>query len=96
MRSGWRYILYDGHVVVCFRDSGVGIAPDVLPHIFDLFVRADDMAVRSRSGLGIGLALVRMLVNLHGGNVTAASEGPGTGQRIYGSAADGPLARARY
>src|ERR1700733_12093017 len=69
----------DGHAVVCIRDSGIGIAPNVLPYIFDLFVQADEAAARSRSGLGIGLALVRMLAELHGGSVIAASAGLGQG-----------------
>jgi signal transduction histidine kinase len=71
-----------GHAEVCIRDSGIGIAHDVLPHIFDLFVQADEAAARSRSGLGIGLALVRMLAELHGGSVTAASAGPGQGSEF--------------
>jgi signal transduction histidine kinase len=45
----------NGYAVVCVRDSGIGIARDVLPHIFDLFVQADEAAPRSRSGFGIGL-----------------------------------------
>jgi signal transduction histidine kinase len=65
----------DGQAVVGIRDSGIGIAPDALPHIFDLFKQADEAAPHSKSGLGIGLALVRNLVELHGGSVTAASAG---------------------
>ena len=72
----------DGHAVVCVRDSGIGIAHDVLPHIFDLFLQADETAPRSRSGLGIGLALVRMLAKLHGGSVIAASAGFGQGSKF--------------
>jgi two-component system, sensor histidine kinase len=72
----------DGHAVVCVRDSGIGIAHDVLPHIFDLFVQADEAAPRSRTGLGIGLALVRMLTELHGGSVIAASAGLGQGSEF--------------
>ena len=71
-----------GHAVVRVRDSGIGIAVDLLPHIFDLFVQADEAAPRSRSGLGIGLALVRMLVELHGGSVTAVSAGLGQGSEF--------------
>jgi signal transduction histidine kinase len=72
----------EGDAVVCIRDSGIGIAPDVLPYIFDLFVQADEAAARSRSGLGIGLALVRMLAELHGGSVMAASAGLGHGSEF--------------
>ncbi len=72
----------DGQAVVGIRDSGIGIAPDALPHIFDLFKQADEAAPRSKSGLGIGLALVRNLVELHGGSVTAASAGIGQGSEF--------------
>jgi signal transduction histidine kinase len=72
----------DGQAVVGIRDSGIGIAPDALAHIFDLFRQADAAAPRSKSGLGIGLALVRNLVELHGGRVTAASAGIGQGSEF--------------
>jgi signal transduction histidine kinase len=65
----------DDLAVVRIRDSGIGITPDALPHIFDLFRQADEAAPYSRSGLGLGLALVRNLLELHGGSVTAASAG---------------------
>ena len=65
--------------VVRIRDSGIGIAPEALPYIFDLFRQADAEDPRSRSGLGIGLALVRNIVELHRGCVTVASEGVGRG-----------------
>jgi len=60
---------------VSIRDTGIGIAPDVLPHVFDLFIQADPCSRRGEAGLGIGLALVRSLVECHGGRVTAASAG---------------------
>jgi signal transduction histidine kinase len=72
----------DGQAVVRIRDSGVGIAPEVLPHLFDLFRQADDAAPRSQSGLGVGLALVRNLVESHGGSVTGASAGLGQGSEF--------------
>jgi len=72
----------DTRAMVCVRDSGIGIAPQLLPHIFDLFRQADAADPRSRSGFGIGLAVVRSLVELHGGHVTAASRGPGHGSEF--------------
>ncbi len=72
----------DGHASVRVRDSGIGIAADALPHIFDLFKRANEAQARCRAGLGIGLALVRPLVELHGGSVTAFSAGPGRGSEF--------------
>jgi two-component system CheB/CheR fusion protein len=77
----WMHTL-GGHAFVRIRDSGIGIAPEALPHIFDLFMQADATAPRSRSGLGIGLTLVRTLVELHGGSVTAASRGLGQGSEF--------------
>lgn len=69
----------DGHAVVEIRDSGIGIAADALPNIFSLFVRADSIEVRTRTGLGIGLALVRSILDAHYGTVSAASAGVGLG-----------------
>ena len=57
------------------RDSGVGISPELLPKVFDLFVQADRSPARTQGGLGIGLTLVQRLVELHGGTVEAHSEG---------------------
>jgi PAS domain S-box-containing protein len=65
--------------ILSVRDQGIGIAPDVLPRIFDVFTQADRSLARSRGGLGLGLALVKGLAQLHGGAVAAASEGPGQG-----------------
>jgi signal transduction histidine kinase len=72
----------DRSAIVRVWDSGIGISPDVLPRIFDLFMQADRAAPRSSSGLGIGLALVRAIVESHGGNVAAASAGPGGGSEF--------------
>src|SRR5262245_49976726 len=70
----------DGDVVeVHVSDTGVGIAADMLPRVFDLFAQADRSLSRSEGGLGIGLTLVHRLVELHGGTVSAHSEGPGRG-----------------
>lgn len=66
-------------VVIRVRDDGTGIAPDLLPHIFDLFVQASRALDRSHGGLGIGLSLVQRLVRLHGGTVEADSAGIGQG-----------------
>jgi signal transduction histidine kinase len=68
--------------VVRIRDQGVGIEPDLLPRIFDLFVQGERALARSQGGLGIGLALVKRLVELHGGAVTAFSEGRGKGSEF--------------
>jgi signal transduction histidine kinase len=72
----------DGHAVVQVRDSGIGIAAESMPYIFDLFVRADTVAVRTRSGTGIGLALVRSILDSHHGTVAAASAGVGQGSEF--------------
>jgi hypothetical protein len=66
-------------VVVRVRDNGIGIAPDKLAQIWDLFVQVDESPERTRKGLGIGLALVKDLVRRHGGTVEATSEGLGKG-----------------
>lgn len=66
-------------MVLTVRDSGIGIAPEELPGIFDLFTQVDSSLERSQGGLGIGLTLVRTLVQMHGGTVEAASEGLGRG-----------------
>ena len=65
--------------LVRVSDSGIGIAPELLPRIFDLFVQGSQTLDRSRGGLGIGLRLVRQLVEMHGGSVTARSDGVGRG-----------------
>jgi two-component system CheB/CheR fusion protein len=71
-----------GEAIVCVRDSGIGMAPEVLPHIFDLFNQVDQDDSRSKSGLGIGLTVARNLVQLHGGTITAASAGLGLGSEF--------------
>jgi PAS domain S-box-containing protein len=69
-------------IVVRVRDNGVGIAPDLLPRLFDLFVQSDRRPEGAEGGLGLGLALVRSLVDLHGGTVEARSDGPGCGSEF--------------
>ena len=68
--------------VVLVRDNGVGITAELLPKVFDLFTQADASLDRSQGGLGIGLTLVKNLVELHGGRVTARSEGPDRGSEF--------------
>ncbi|MFO0958942.1 MAG: PAS domain S-box protein [Isosphaeraceae bacterium] len=71
-----------GEIVVRFRDTGIGIASEELPHVFELFAQGDHTLARSQGGLGIGLTLVRTLTEMHGGTVTAASEGRGKGSEF--------------
>jgi CheY-like chemotaxis protein/two-component sensor histidine kinase len=68
--------------VLRVRDSGIGIAAELLPRVFELFVQADQSVDRHQGGLGLGLTLVRRLVELHGGAVLAASPGPGQGSEF--------------
>ena len=72
-------------VVLCVSDNGSGIDASLLPHIFDLFTQGERTPDRAQGGLGLGLALVKSMVALHGGRVQAASAGPGQGSafRIY-------------
>jgi len=72
----------DGHAVLRVRDTGEGIRPDRLERIFDLFVQEPQALDRSRGGLGLGLTLVKRLVELHGGAVSAASAGRGRGSEF--------------
>jgi signal transduction histidine kinase len=74
------HIAEDGEqVLLTVRDSGVGITPELLPHVFDVFVQGSITIDRAQGGLGIGLALVRRLVELHGGSVRARSDGASAG-----------------
>ncbi len=68
--------------VIRVLDDGIGIAPDLLPNIFDSFVQADNSLDRSQGGLGLGLSLVKSLVELHGGSVSASSGGPNCGSEF--------------
>jgi signal transduction histidine kinase len=69
----------DRTAVISVRDNGIGIPPEKLGHIFDLFTQVDRSHAHTGGGLGIGLTLVRRLVEIHGGRIEASSEGPGTG-----------------
>jgi signal transduction histidine kinase/ActR/RegA family two-component response regulator len=69
-------------VVVRIRDTGMGIAPDVLPRVFDLFQQAEPVLERSTGGLGIGLTLARQLVEMHEGLIDIRSPGPGKGTEV--------------
>jgi len=94
----------DGEVRISVKDQGAGIDPAFLPHIFELFAQADQSLDRSQGGLGIGLTLVKHLVELHGGRVDAHSDGPGRGTEVIvtlparpaaGAPAAAPLLAAR-
>jgi CheY-like chemotaxis protein/nitrogen-specific signal transduction histidine kinase len=90
LNNAARYTEPGGHVMVSVdresggaairvRDDGIGIAPETLPQVFEMFVQGGDRPEHSREGLGIGLTLVRRLVEMHGGSVEARSEGLGRG-----------------
>jgi PAS domain S-box-containing protein len=83
------------HAVIRVQDTGIGIAPAMLPRIFGLFVQGERRLTRSAGGVGIGLSLVKQLVELHGGSVEAFSPGPGQGSefvvRLPASSPDGRI-----
>jgi PAS domain S-box-containing protein len=69
-------------VIIRVRDDGIGISPETLPNIFELFVQAERSLDRAQGGLGIGLTLVKRVVGMHGGRVEAFSDGPGKGSEF--------------
>ena len=81
-RIGMRIAAEGSDAVLRIRDTGAGIDPDTLPRIFDLFVQANQTFDRSAGGLGLGLTLVKRLVELHGGSVAASSAGPHRGSEF--------------
>src|SRR5262245_2105173 len=86
-----------GDVAIRVRDDGIGIAPDVVPRLFQMFMQVAPGASRSQGGLGIGLTLVKNLIEMHGGTVVARSDGLGEGSEflIRLPAADAPLQREK-
>jgi len=79
----WFTAEHEGNdIVIKGRDTGIGIPPEKLPQMFELFAQGDRSLARSEGGLGIGLTLVRSLAEMHGGSVTATSEGPGKGSEF--------------
>ena len=74
--------LADGEVCLRVRDTGIGIAPEMLPRVFDLFVQAESSTDRTQGGLGVGLTLARQLIEMHGGTIEARSEGLGRGAEM--------------
>ena len=92
-----RVVSEAGHAVVSIRDNGMGIDPERLERVFELFSQEESALSRSRGGLGVGLSLTRRLVQMHGGTVTASSEGIGKGSAFLvrlplavGAEADAP------
>jgi len=93
MTNAAKYTPRDGSIAVsarqagdrielAIRDNGIGIPASILPHVFDLFVQAPQSSERPAGGLGLGLTIVKSLVELHGGTVRASSEGPGRGSEF--------------
>ncbi len=72
----------ESHVEIVVRDTGIGIDADFLPHVFEPFRQGTGGPMRRHSGLGLGLSIVRHIVELHGGEITAASEGAGQGSKF--------------
>lgn len=70
---------HDGEALICVSDNGIGIDGDLLPHVFELFTQGERSLDRSQGGMGLGLTLVKRLVEMHGGQVTARSRGVGRG-----------------
>jgi len=80
--------------VILVRDTGIGIPPEKLPEVFELFAQVDHRSARAEGGLGIGLGLARSLVEMHGGSIAARSDGPGAGSEFEVRLPALPVARA--
>jgi PAS domain S-box-containing protein len=74
--------LQEGQFAMAVADTGIGISPSFLPHVFDPFRQEESSPARHRGGLGLGLSIVKRMVELHGGRVSVASDGPGRGARF--------------
>ncbi len=72
----------ESRVELVIADTGIGISPDFLPHVFERFRQGDARVSRTHGGLGLGLAIVRHLTEMHGGTVAAVSAGEGKGRRL--------------
>jgi signal transduction histidine kinase/CheY-like chemotaxis protein len=72
----------DETIALCVADEGVGLSSDVIGHVFDMFVRGSGSRKAAPTGLGIGLTLAKMLVEMHGGTISASSDGPGNGSKF--------------
>jgi PAS domain S-box-containing protein len=97
----WLSAGFEGETIALMvRDNGIGIPPALLPHVFELFTQGDRSLARSEGGLGIGLTMVKMLTELHGGTVTAATDRPGGGcefvVRLPAGRRAAPQARPRH
>jgi CheY-like chemotaxis protein len=92
----------DSHVEMVVSDNGIGIEPAFLPHVFEPFQQETDGSMRRHSGLGLGLSIVRHIVELHGGEIIAASQGPGMGSTftiklpLLGTTGESGVVRPRH
>src|SRR5688500_14568044 len=73
----------NSHIELSVSDTGIGIPPGFLPHVFDRFAQRDSSTTRSYGGLGLGLSIAKQLVELHGGSIRAASQGEGQGATFF-------------